>query len=97
MYLVPCTLYLVPCTLYLTILIPPSDGVRDCRNKTLYEMCLLTCLRHVNSISWDCLPQHIAADVLAAAHSAGTIADQTVVRLIGSRVHTNFVTSMSPF
>ena len=49
-------------------------------------------IRHVNSISWDNVCQHIAADILHAAHTAGTIADETVTRLVGSPVHTNFIT-----
>ena len=69
-----------------------SDRVQDCRNKTLSEICLFVLVRHVNSISWDNVSQHIAADILRAAHKAGTIADTTVLRLIRSPLHTNFIT-----
>ena len=54
-------------------------------------------VRHVNSIALDSVCQHIAADILHAAHTAGTIADETVTRLVGSSVHTNFITGSNKY
>ncbi|KAL5261689.1 hypothetical protein ACHWQZ_G007402 [Mnemiopsis leidyi] len=71
-----------------------TNCVQDCRDKTLYEICLFVLVRHVNCIAWDNVCQHIAADVLHAAHSAGTIADKTVTQLIASSVHSNFITAL---
>lgn len=68
---------------------------KDCRNKSLYEMCLVVCVFHVNSIKWDNVRQHIAADILSNAHRAGTIADSTVVKLSTSCVQSNFVTGLN--
>ena len=69
-----------------------SDRVQDCRNKSLSDICLFVLVRHVNSIAWDNVPENLAAKILKAAHTAGTIADETVERLIHSPVHTNFIT-----
>ena len=63
----------------------------DCRGKTLYDLCKLALVGQVNSINWTSVPEYLAAEVLSAAHKAGTISDKTAQRIASEGTLPNFL------